>query len=467
MSLTQWEIQNNFALMSQLAATVTNAAVLSNSTFPYLVDPNFEVIGGYVDGMSGIISTGFAPFVQSYQKAQWEEFAVANQWWVERGARLRKVHPQHKDPLDGSFQDHEERVRRQLADNKVKKENMPIPESIYKLNAEGWPVVLDVEPGQVVAPMWQISPTPGDDPALVNYDLLSDPMVSNLFRAMHQLNSTVISEATEIDFVFNHIFDASEKQFKVLPHSFIMEPVYVSFEPDAAMVGVLLAVTAWENLFNNIVPEGVNGIHCLVKDTCGNEMTFELRGPKPVFLGNEDFHDTHFDDYKRNGKLEKYDLEPDELCVHELFVYPSKEFRDSYNTKQPLIYTLVVALSFLFTGLMFLFYDNLVHRRQERTMENAVRTNVLVASLFPANVRDRILESAQQQKNGSDSKDKGRLSGSIKGFLNEQGGSKNMGLDEDDDDFFATKPIADLFPYTTVMFGTHFILWAILCELWH
>ena len=125
MSLTQWEIQNNFALMSQLAATVTNAAVLSNSTFPYLVDPNFEVIGGYVDGMSGIISTGFAPFVQSYQKAQWEEFAVANQWWVERGARLRKVHPQHKDPLDGSFQDHEERVRRQLADNKVKRKTCP------------------------------------------------------------------------------------------------------------------------------------------------------------------------------------------------------------------------------------------------------------------------------------------------------------------------------------------------------
>ena len=358
MSLTQWEIQNNFALMAQLAATVTNAAVLSNSTFPFLVDPNFEVIGGYVDGMSGIISTGFAPFVQSEQKTQWEDFAVSNQWWVERGARLRKIHPDHKDPLDGSFQDHEERRKLQAA-AVVPKEIMPIPESIFKLDDQGWPVVLDVQPGQVTAPMWQISPTPGDDPSLVNYDLLSDPQLKTLFRAMKQLNDTVISDATEIDFLFNHIFDDDEKQFKVLPHSFIMEPVYVSFEPDADMVGVLLAVTAWENLFNNIVPEGVNGIHCVVKDSCGNHFTFELEGPKPVFLGNEDYHDTKFDKYMRAAKLEKYAIEPEELCVHELLVYPSQKFRNSYETPQPIIYTAVVVLSFLFTGLMFLIYDYL------------------------------------------------------------------------------------------------------------
>jgi len=304
--------------------------------------------------------------------------------------------------------------------------------------------------------MWEIAPTPGDDPSLVNYNLLSDPMVANLFKGMTQLNSTVLSEATEIDFLFNHIFDASEKQYKVFPHSFLMEPVFDSFEPDASMVGFLLGVAAWENLLNNILPEGYDGIHCVVKDSCGNEFTYELRGSQPIFLGNTDAHDRTFDKYQRSGVLEKYEITPDELCVHELFVYPTQEFRESYNTVKPLAYTLVVVLSFIFTGAMFVIYDILIARRHQRTMLNAVRTNALVASLFPANVRDRILENAQMKSMAQSSKTSSNLRGSLKGYLNSDGySSRTESTDADGDLIYDHENvIADLFPHTTVMFGT-------------
>ena len=82
-------------------------------------------------------------------------------------------------------------------------------------------------------------------------------------------------------------------------------------------------------------------------------------------------------------------------------------------------------------------------------MQNALRTNALVASLFPANVRDRIMENVQQTSLENESR---RSNGSIKGFLSENK-AKNTMIDEEDEDFYATKPIADLFPYTTVMFG--------------
>lgn len=232
-SLTQWEIQNNFALMASLSAAVLNVADVSNSTFPYLTDPNFEVMGGYVDGMSGIISVAVVPFVNGANQTEWEAYTAENEWWIEVGARLRKIHPQHKDPLDGSFQDHEE--RRQLQE-----EVPPMSTKVFRLDSEGNKEPFQAAPDQVLAPVWQIAPTPGDDPSLVNYDMFSDAFVTKFYNAMRDINNTVLSQATPIDFVFDHVFDPSEKFMKPDPHGFILEPIWTSFEPDAEMVGFII-----------------------------------------------------------------------------------------------------------------------------------------------------------------------------------------------------------------------------------
>jgi hypothetical protein len=198
-----------------------------------------------------------------------------------------------------------------------------------------------------------------------------------------------------------------------------------------------------KNLFNNILPIGNNGYVLVVKDNCGDAFTFELEGPDPIFKGFGDLHDPSFDAYASSSPMEKYKSDPKGLCQHTLHVYPSSTLRASYNTIKPAVYTAVVVCSFLLTGIMFVVYDWLVNKRQQKTMEKALRTNAIVSSLFPENVRDRLLEDAR--KASSDAK---KGTGAIKSFLSSQG---NDVIDGDDDDFFATKPIADLFPNATVM----------------
>ena len=82
--LVNWEVQNNFALMAQLSASVTSSAHLSLSDFPYLTNSDFEISGGYVDGLTGMSSVAFAPLVQGENQTSWEDYSVENQNWILR-----------------------------------------------------------------------------------------------------------------------------------------------------------------------------------------------------------------------------------------------------------------------------------------------------------------------------------------------------------------------------------------------
>jgi hypothetical protein len=89
---------------------------------------------------------------------------------------------------------------------------------------------------------------------------------------------------------------------------------------------------------------------------------------------------------------------------------------------------------------MFLVYDHLVERRQDMVMRQASKTNAIVSSLFPESVTKRLLADRSRYH------EKKFLSANkrLQTFLMSDG---------DDQKVLQTKPIADLFPFTTVVFG--------------
>lgn len=90
-------------------------------------------------------------------------------------------------------------------------------------------------------------------------------------------------------------------------------------------------------------------------------------------------------------------------------------------------------------------YDRFVIRRNENLVNQAARTNRIIASLFPSNVRDRLLadEVEKQAESGAQTR--------LKDFLANDGPSVgDMTLQEDET--YKTRPIADLFPEATVLF---------------
>lgn len=181
------------------------------------------------------------------------------------------------------------------------------------------------------APLWQSSPANADT---VNVDLFSDSTIADLYDAMIKTKQTVMSPGIQIGNLFDWMFDPDEKNRKYEPHAFIMEPLLSNFTGSTEPVGFVLALTSFKNLFSRLLPEGANGIYCVVKDTCGKNMTFLLNGPDVEFMGWDDHH-RGFEEYEQVIQLELYENYTKGLCVHVLHIYPSATFQESYETNKP------------------------------------------------------------------------------------------------------------------------------------
>jgi hypothetical protein len=145
-----------------------------------------------------------------------------------------------------------------------------------------------------------------------------------------------------------------------------------------------------------------------------------------------------------------------------------------FVTSDPVIYSVVVALVFVFTSLVFMLYgknfvrgvesrtvktdacvdsyllpyhliDWLVERRQKKVMDKAVKSIAVVSSLFPESVLDRLFPDKRKELKRSKSmvwkNDEAEHSPSITDFLDGRKPTNKV------------KPIADKFENVTVLFA--------------
>jgi hypothetical protein len=193
-----------------------------------------------------------------------------------------------------------------------------------------------------------------------------------------------------------------------------------------------------------------------LEDTCDkhdNGLTYELDGQETTFLGNQDLHDVSFDNMEETIKLKE-----NSDCQYIFHVFPSKDFEMKYETEWAWLYAVIVFCVLLLFLMVFGVYDIFIQRRQQHVLARAARSNAIVTSLFPSNVRDRILKDAEEQVNSNIAKKLGTTGKSqLKNYL--EGGEGNRGQQ-------GSKPIADLFPATTVMFGdiAGFTAWSSIRE---
>ena len=138
------------------------------------------------------------------------------------------------------------------------------------------------------------------------------------------------------------------------------------------------------------------------------------------------------------------EVSPGKHCWYGMSLYPSDVFHDAYVSNAPLYTTITLAVTFFIIVLVFFSYDKSVERRNTKLLHNAARSNAVVTSLFPGNMRDLVLNREQQDS----SKGGGRVQ-RMKSFLHgDSSGDNRDGLVPGDN-----KPLAELFLHTTVMFG--------------
>eukprot|EP00934_Nitzschia_sp_Nitz4_P002155 Nitzschia sp. Nitz4//scaffold6_size259037//151917//155608//NITZ4_001087-RA/size259037-processed-gene-0.270-mRNA-1//-1//CDS//3329556932//2155//frame0 len=449
----------------------------TNSSWPFVTFPDYAVRTSKLRSISKAVLSTQYHWVEDEERSSWENYSVDHDEWVQAGIDTQKTDKNFKGTIVSSFW-----TRGDIHDDA----------NYY--NASG-----------PYLPKWQNSPVvPIYAP--YNWDGMT---LSSLFNALHILKddrkivfgdihniadsddpNAVSAAANNNLFIKDYVGDEEDE---TEPFSDIFFPIldvaadYVEVPQNASstdlgkMVGVFAMTFYWRDLLKNILPDGSNGIIVVFENACGEAFTYELNGPETRYLGEGDLHETDYDDLSIASRLTDLHVfsedstysglsVTEEGCAYDLHVYPSSSMENEYKTSDPLVFMSVAVAIFLFTSLVFVYYDIngkklhgkashrgtipnrrdvfSVERRQAKVMQSAVQSNAIVASLFPSNVRERLFQHEQQVESyGKFEHNKTR----IKSFLSDSSnGNKPLDVQENPS---SQTPIADLFPQCTVLFS--------------
>lgn len=135
----------------------------------------------------------------------------------------------------------------------------------------------------------------------------------------------------------------------------------------AQLVGLIASSILWEETLTDILPELVSNINCLVKTSTGASASFTFQKGVPIFLGSGRTFGNSYDSYRRSRSLTS--SEDGEFVFGEantvqytLFLYPTTDFFDSYQTNAHTYAVGATVSVMLLTSALFLLYDQFVRK---------------------------------------------------------------------------------------------------------
>lgn len=197
------------------------------------------------------------------------------------------------------------------------------------------------------------------------------------------------------------------------PHSVAAQPVYRGLGTDTDdVVAYIYSTVSWDKYLLKLLPEEVKGIFVVLRNSCGQSVTYELNGAEAIVLADSDIHDPSFDsqavslDFTENYFDPTLTSEIDGHCQVFLDVYPTKAFEESYQSNLSVAFSFVVAGLFVIMAVAFFIYDWFVQSRNNLVVGVATRADAIVGSLFPTDVKDRLMEEQQQKNDESKRREK-------------------------------------------------------------
>ena len=194
--------------------------------------------------------------------------------------------------------------------------------------------------------------------------------------------------------------------------STMLYPIFDKFYGVQPKVSAFVSIDLfWEAFLERILPPNSDGIYVVIDNAapCNQVFTFQIYGEDAVFVGDGDLHEDKFDSMEVSFLFGSKLMEPvstptyvgqplyDDFCPYTFHIYPSKEMEDQYVTNEPIFYTVVVCLVFLFSSLVFILYDFLVERRQHVVMTSANNADAVVSSLFPTDVKEKLYQEKSEK----------------------------------------------------------------------
>jgi hypothetical protein len=291
------------------------------------------------------------------------------------------------------------------------------------------------------------------------------------------------------------------------PHSILAQPVFNRLKDETSSVSaLLLAVIPWDRYVVGLLPDHVHGIHVVLRNSCNQSHTYKLDGSSvrvilqqcmvwswssccsrcccdSLLSSSHTFSCSKFllcqatylgpgelnieDEWKHmevafslSDHLHNETKYEEGHCTYTLSVYPSTEMSASWRTPLAFVFAIASAAVFGVTAILFSVYDRKVDIQNKTVIAIAARSNKLVSSLFPSNVRDRLLAGHNDVSDhgmlGDSQHDVAGIGGGAGGGADMQGTQTRIkdflandatgsDIEQTNDFMYNTKPIADLF----------------------
>jgi hypothetical protein len=431
LNLMELEFEAVVHATQALATTTTSHAIQTETQWPEILLPHFELQGMGLSELAKIAQLNIVPLVYAEAVEAWQAFSIDNQGWIKDGLHVQSGNESTSVDSITSF--------------------------VYRLEDDG----IAPQTGQGISgrysPVWLQYPAPSD-PIMVNFDLLSSIDISDHYNTLLKKNALTFSNLLDLDFLLSPNNSGTNDAV----HTFLMQPLYFDFSNTKTqdLVGYVLTIFSWKDIFESIIHSDDRGIALVLSSTCGNSLTFHT-STRQTTMG--DLHDSDFDNLAVSldlgTSLSEDSEEEFDHCSYRATAYPTAELQDSFLSSTPWLYGVLAVLLFFFTTVVFGLYDFFVYRRQRELIVKAERTNKLVSELFPSNVKDRLLDDGGSvMRKGSTHFDRGSMNRassmrSIDGFATDMTLVSRTGSVSNRINPYQSRPIADLFPSATVMFG--------------
>jgi len=427
-------------------------AKYSNSTWPFVTMPSFALHASKVLELSEAIHVSVKPLVRADQRERWEEYSAKNDVWIQESLDIQENLEDWRHPIIREFN-----VTGLMTITGPSEDPFPYYENTY-------------------FPLWQQAPmlTGPLNPVPYNIDSWSIPssVEGNLVTLTEKKVTIgnvfvgVIMDPTDVvgayiadlalNWASNYIpedeaYDEPGIQINV-PVLDTVDAVRIDITDDSIpVVGMVTFTYYYRDFLRNILASNTEGIIVVTENVCQSQVfTYRLDGAETTYLGIGDLHDSKYDYLEVSSLVSDmvdnndghYTGPPlaDDFCPKTLKIYPSKQLESEYITNKPIIFTCVVALTFLFTSTVFLCYDWLVSRRQGIVLGQARASGAIVRSLFPEKVRDQLYSEQKEDKRLHDKQSTQESSFDANGKA--ESSRANQG----------SRPIAELYDETTIIF---------------
>ncbi|CAB9499094.1 Receptor-type guanylate cyclase gcy [Seminavis robusta] len=471
--------------------SITSYVHDSGSQWPFVTVSDFEVHSIHTREASFSELVGFVPLIPNARRMkQWETYAAehVDQWLTESRLTQVKVNPGPRPAVD--------KDSRESGDNGNR---TAVPEAATATASNETTRMLqqnqtDQTPQTATgpfAPIWQLSPPPTSK-EMIGFDLLTHDILERLLFAMWETQNMVLSPVMDVSFLTEWTPRNSQQRDlnATSPRSVVFQPIYEehNFHDENSnmeaprLQGLYFGVLAWESYLEGLVPEGVKGIYCVVRNDCGQDYTFVINGKDAVFIGEGDHHDPRYDanevstqfselEYQDQSSSTEQPIDDNFHCSYSLSIYPSIELQENQQSSTPFFFTMIVGLIFVVTFFFFLGYLKLAEHRTKKVEKVAKASDKIISSLFPQNVKNVLMNDAQQDEAQTRSMNTtshggGGLSSQVQEFLSNDEESAFMSGSMGTSSMAAsssrmpnpyqqykTKPIANLFEETTIFFA--------------